>query len=120
LRPEKSATIDSANDASTAYRIVHLDNRILFSRYFPDRIALADRQDAHEKECRAVTPQEQCWVAPDGGDDTGQEDNDTSVIRGPAIMKAGRLDSYEAASQARLGEIPDFQGIRENIGRTIL
>ena len=26
-------------------------------------------------------------------------DNDTSVIRGPATMKAGRLDSYEAASQ---------------------
>ena len=27
-------------------------------------------------------------------------DNDTSVIRGPATMKAGRLDSYGAAQQA--------------------
>ena len=26
-----------------------------------------------------------------------QRDNDTSVIRGPATMKAGRLDSYGAA-----------------------
>ena len=26
-------------------------------------------------------------------------DNDTSVIRGPATMKAGRLESYEVASQ---------------------
>ena len=31
---------------------------------------------------------------------TGVGDNDTSVIRGPAIMKAGRLDSYGAAQQA--------------------
>ena len=27
-------------------------------------------------------------------------DNDTSVIRGPATKKAGRLDSYGAAQQA--------------------
>ena len=27
-------------------------------------------------------------------------DNDTSVIRGPVIKKAGRLDSYGTASQA--------------------
>ena len=27
-------------------------------------------------------------------------DNDTSVIRGPAIRKAGRFDSYGAAQQA--------------------
>jgi len=51
---------------------------------------------------------------------TPNRDNDTSVTRGPAIMKAGRLEPYEAASQAHLGEIPDFQGIRENVGRTIL
>ena len=31
---------------------------------------------------------------------TGFGDNDTSVIRGPATMKAGRLDSYGAAQQA--------------------
>ena len=31
---------------------------------------------------------------------TGAEVNDTSVIRGPAIMKAGRLDSYGLVQQA--------------------
>lgn len=31
---------------------------------------------------------------------TGYGNNDTSVIRSPAIKKAGRLDAYGAASQA--------------------
>lgn len=31
---------------------------------------------------------------------TAYRDNDTSVIRSPAIRKAGRLDAYGAAQQA--------------------
>jgi len=31
---------------------------------------------------------------------TGVRDNDTSVTRGPATKKAGRLDAYGAAQQA--------------------
>jgi hypothetical protein len=34
---------------------------------------------------------------PPGGAMTDTGDNDTSVIRGPATMKAGRLDPYGAA-----------------------
>ena len=37
-------------------------------------------------------------------------DNDTSVIRGPATMKAGRLDSYGAVRRLPSGEIPYFLG----------
>ena len=38
---------------------------------------------------------------PPGGAMTDTGDNDTSVIRGPAIKKAGRWDSYETGKAAR-------------------
>ena len=40
-----------------------------------------------------------CWIATDTATIL-YRDNDTSVIRGPVTKKAGRLDSYGAASQA--------------------
>lgn len=40
-------------------------------------------------------------------------DNDTSVTHGPATMKAGRLNSYEAVSLAAPEEIPHFRGVRK-------
>ena len=40
-----------------------------------------------------------CRIAP-GTATNLHRDNDTSVTRGPAIRKAGRLDSYGAAQQA--------------------
>jgi hypothetical protein len=47
------------------------------------------------------------------GQRQAQRDNDTSVSRGPATMKAGRLDSYGAAlSRAAVCIDPNARGMR--------
>ena len=47
----------------------------------------------------AINATLECWIATSKAMNL-HRDNDTSVIRGPVIMKAGRLDSYGAAQQA--------------------
>lgn len=78
--------------ACTAYGI--FENRILFIRNFTAERNL--RRHAMMFIRNVAVRRSKCQIATGGGDETLQ-DNDTSVIRGPAIMKAGWLKANEAA-----------------------
>ena len=52
-----------------------------------------------------------CWMATSGGYDPLQ-DNDTSVIRGPAIKKAGWLNSNGAVKHTAACEKSPISGVQ--------
>ena len=104
-----SSIIFLVSDVSFASCILKAE--YAFSRNFPVRMSL--RQHAMmpkgaERFAAANAGQQPAVTMMPG------RDNDTSVIRGPAIMKAGRVKPYEAASLAvpvRYPILPGGSGI---------
>ena len=77
---------------------MQLDNWIPFTRYITVQRAIRETRRDFLSGI-AINATLECWIATSKAMNL-HRDNDTSVIRGPVIMKAGRLDSYGAAQQA--------------------